>query len=261
MNEVVPDIPDWMIKEDDPVLAEIAKRIEHLEIGINAQAPVDPKNPPDPKHPTDPTCTSHCLGHYVWEDKNGIKKSVQLHVIHAVDVIITDGKKVVVIERKQPPAMGKPCFPGGMLDPLDPARNGVETAEQAAIREAMEEVSIELKSKGIPVGKRIMNRPGDVRICAGNGLKTKYGVHDGDIFMVTTQPMLFHVDNVDALKLKPESDAKLAKKMEINDLRAGGHDSMGPDQYEMLMEAFGNRKRISKRLWNQQSDQGAGMAL
>ena len=58
-----------------------------------------------------------------------------------VDIIITDGKRVVLVKRGREPFRGKWVLPGGFID-------YGETTENAAVREALEEtgMTIELTS-------------------------------------------------------------------------------------------------------------------
>src|ERR1700722_17359642 len=91
-----------------------------------------------------PDKASHNLGPITL----GNGQVVTAHVVHAVDAVITDGKKVVLINRKNPPGQGKPALPGGFIDPTS---GGVESAVQAAMREALEEVGIKLQG-GVPIG-------------------------------------------------------------------------------------------------------------
>jgi len=55
-----------------------------------------------------------------------------------VDVIITDGKRVILVERGRDPYKGKWVFPGGFMD-------FGETAENAAVREALEETGVQVE--------------------------------------------------------------------------------------------------------------------
>src|ERR1700678_2199297 len=114
---------------------------------------------------------------------NGV--TVTAHVVHAVDPVITDGKEVVLINRKNPPRQGLPALPGGFIDPVE---GGSESAVQAAAREALEEVGIALQG-GTLIGQRNMNRPYDVRTAYSD--MPQYGIKKGDVFMVSTQAVRF----------------------------------------------------------------------
>ena len=98
----------WMIDENDPARLEIARRARAL--GITGT----------------PEEASHPLGEITLA--NG--STVNAHVVHAVDPIITDGEFIVMINRKHDPGMGKPALPGGFIDPTQ--GGGVESAIQAA---------------------------------------------------------------------------------------------------------------------------------
>ncbi|MEM5829636.1 MAG: NUDIX hydrolase [Candidatus Aenigmatarchaeota archaeon] len=59
-----------------------------------------------------------------------------------VDIIIEKGSKIVLIKRKKEPFKDKWVLPGGHVEEN-------ETVEEAAIREAKEETSLDVKLKGI----------------------------------------------------------------------------------------------------------------
>jgi 8-oxo-dGTP pyrophosphatase MutT (NUDIX family) len=160
--------------------------------------------------------------------------------VHAVDPIITDGHEVVVINRKNPPGMGKPALPGGFIDPAK--GGGVESAIQSAAREAAEEVGIDLhQMKATLIGTRNMNRPFDVRVAANNSLEEKYNIKEGDVFMVSTQAVRFDVSDLAKTKLVAGDDAApgSARRVKIDSLTK---DSMGvPDHFAMIEAAFPDR--------------------
>ncbi|TAL48137.1 NUDIX hydrolase [archaeon] len=56
----------------------------------------------------------------------------------AVDMIVTDGSKVLIAKRQGPPFKGLWKFPGGMVD------DG-ETVEEAAVRETKEETGLDVE--------------------------------------------------------------------------------------------------------------------
>ena len=141
----------WLIDAEDPARLEVVKRAQAL--GITG-------NPDKAAHPLGPI-------------KLADGRTVNAHVVHAVDPIISDGTELVMINRKHDPGMGKPALPGGFLDPT---KGGVETAVQAAIREAMEEVGIEL-GDGELLGRRNFNRPFDVRVARSE--LPQYGIAEG----------------------------------------------------------------------------------
>ena len=176
-----------------------------------------------------PNAASHDLGLI----KLGDKKEVRAHVIHAVDPIITDGKHVVLIDRKNPPGKGKPALPGGFIDPT--SGGGVESATQAAVREALEEVGVKLKG-GTLIGQRNMNRPYDIRVAKCD--LPQYGIKKDDIFMVSTQAVRFDVPDLVAARFVAGDDAKSgsARAVPVSELT---REAMGiPDHYDMITHAI-----------------------
>lgn len=203
----------WMIDEKDPARDKIVKRAMALDI----------KGSPDQ--------AAHSLGKITLADG----REVNAHVVHAVDPIITDGHEVVMINRSRDPGMGKPALPGGFMDPTK--GGGVESAVQAAAREAMEEVGVKLQD-GTLIGERNMNRPYDVRVAKGDGLKASFGIGDGDVFMVSTQAVRFDVPDLSKTKLVAGDDALpgSARRVEVGTLT---QDSVGiPDHLHMIQEAL-----------------------
>lgn len=204
----------WMIDKEDPARFQIVERAKALGIAGNPDQP------------------SHALGGITLADG----RKVNAHVIHAVDPIITDGKEVVMINRKNDPGMGRPALPGGFLDPA--RGGGAETGVQAAAREAMEEVGIKL-GDGKLVGTRNMDRPFDVRV-AQNDMPA-YGIKKGDIFMVSTQAVRFDVPNLAQTNLVAGDDALpgSARRVPIASLNRGGVGI--PDHFDMIERAFQER--------------------
>ncbi len=201
----------WMINANDPAREEIAQRA--LTLGITGS----------------PDQAVHHLGEITLAD--GTK--VAAHVVHAVDPIITDGDEVVMINRSNEPGKGKPALPGGFIDPTK--GGGIESAVQAAAREAMEEVGITLHD-GTLVGTRNMNRPFDVRV-AQKPLP-QYDIAQGDIFMVSTQAVRFDVPDLKNTKLVAGDDALpgSARRVQIATLNK---ESVGiSDHFDMIKEAL-----------------------
>ncbi|MGB9152496.1 MAG: NUDIX domain-containing protein [Alphaproteobacteria bacterium] len=163
----------------------------------------------------------------------GNGKTVTAHVVHAVDPVITDGVEAVLIKRKNPPGQGLPALPGGFMDPVK--GGGVESAVQAAAREAMEEVGVKL-SGGTLIGQRNMNRPYDVRTATID--LPQYGIAKDDIFMVSTQAVKFDVPDLRQTKLVAGDDAEpgSAGHFPIATLT---RDTMGiADHYDMIVAAM-----------------------
>ena len=203
----------WMIDTQDAARFEIVRRSQALGITGN------------------PDKAAHPLGPITLADG----RSVNAHVVHAVDPIISDGVEIVMINRKHDPGMGKPALPGGFLDPT---RGGVETAVQAAIREAMEEVGIEL-GDGELLGCRNFNRPFDVRVARSE--LPQYGIAEGDIFLVSTQAVRFDVPDLARTALVAGDDAEpgSARRVKIESLTK---ESVGvADHYDMIAAAFPGR--------------------
>ena len=205
----------WMIDNNDPARLEIAERASKL--GIIGS----------------PDKASHHLGTITLA--NG--KVITAHVVHAVDAIITDGNEIVMINRLHDPGMGKPALPGGLIDPI--TGGDVETAVQAAAREANEEAGVDLKgAKATVIGTRNMNRPFDVRIAMNDSLKEKYGINEGDAFMVSTQAVRFEVPDLVNTKLIAGDDAKpgSARRIKISSLT---RETVGiPDHFDMIKATF-----------------------
>ena len=208
----------WMIDNSDLARWEIAGRAQKL--GITGT----------------PDQAAHSLGKITLADG----RSVNAYVVHAVDPIITDGYEVVMINRKNPPGVGKPALPGGFIDPAK--GGGVESAIQAAAREAAEEVGVNLhQAKATLIGTRNLNRPFDVRIATNNSLEEKYNIKEGDVFMVSTQAVRFDVPDLAKTKLVAGDDAApgSARRVKIDSLTK---DSMGiPDHFAMIEAAFPDR--------------------
>lgn len=202
-----------MIDQNDPARSQIVQLAKAL--GITG----------------DPDRAVHALGPITLADG----RTVNAHVVHAVDPIITDGKSVVMINRTLDPGAGKPALPGGFIDPTQ--GSGVESAIRAAAREALEEVGVKL-NEGVRIGTRNMDRPYDVRIATGGFLKEKYGINDGDVFMVSTQGVRFDVADLSHTNLVAGDDAQpgSARRVEISKI---SRDTVGiPDHADMVHQAF-----------------------
>jgi ADP-ribose pyrophosphatase YjhB (NUDIX family) len=160
----------------------------------------------------------------------------KLFVRHAADAILMDqARNVVLITRRHPPGAGLLAIPGGFLDIVD---EEFEDVASAARRELLEETgiteSIIAGAKLTGIGRRRYDRPFDLRIAWHDFAGT--AVRQGDIFMVSTQPVYFCVDKTLAkVKLNAGDDAAAACVMNISEIEA---DKLGiPDQYAMLREA------------------------
>jgi hypothetical protein len=207
----------WMIDRDDPAREIIVQLASRLGIGDY------------------PEKASYILGKVTLKDGT----TVRAHVIHAVDSIITDGNELVMINRLKEPKQGLPALPGGFIDPLDGDK--VESPFEAAAREAKEEAfeGIEISfENGALIGTRNMYRPNDIRIARGNGLEEKYGIVDGEVFMVSTQAVRFNFPDLKNTPLAAGDDAVLgsARRVKIDSLT---RDNIGiEDHYDMIVEAF-----------------------
>jgi len=207
----------WLIDPNDPARQEIVARAKALGIAGTLDK------------------AAHALGEITLADG----RTVRAHVVHAVDPIITDGTDVVMINRMRAPGAGKPALPGGFIDPRQ--GGGIETAVQAAAREAMEEVGVALES-GELIGTRNMDRPYDVRV-AQHALP-EYGIAAGDIFMVSTQGVRFDVPDLANTTLTAGDDAApgSARRVAIASL---SRESVGvPDHFDMIAAACPEAVRI-----------------
>lgn len=146
-------------------------------------------------------------------------------VIHAVDAIVTDGTRVVLIRRAKDPRKGMLALPGGFLD-------ADETPEQAALRELKEETGLTLENVRVRHRERVYDRPHDIRFCEGIGLH-KYGIVIGDVFLVTTQYITFAVPNLITVRPQAGDDAASVEIVRINALTP---DSFAfSDHYDAIM--------------------------
>ena len=208
----------WMIDDNDPARLEIARRAKAL--GITGT----------------PDKASHPLGEITLADGT----TVNAHVVHAVDPIITDGEYIVMINRKQDPGRGKPALPGGFIDPTQ--GGGVESAIQAATREAAEEAGIDLKKATTQlIGTRNMDRPFDVRVAANDGLEEKYGIKKGDVFMVSTQAVRFDLPDLASASLIAGDDAMTGSARIVRVDSLTRNSVAIPDHFDMIVSAFTNR--------------------
>ncbi len=217
---------DWLLNPEDPARAEIVRRAS--ELGITGT----------------PDKAAHALGPITLADGH----QTFAHVVHAVDAVITDGTDVVMINRLNEPGKGKPALPGGFMDPT---ADGLESAVQAAAREAMEEVGVTLEG-GTLVGQRHMNRPYDVRV-ARKPLP-QYGIAEGDVFMVSTQAVRFDVPDLKKTALIAGDDAEPGSARRVN-IQTLSPEAIGvPDHYNMITAAcskWQNRSRSGNGSWCQ----------
>ncbi|GLR68703.1 hypothetical protein GCM10010909_33850 [Acidocella aquatica] len=146
---------------------------------------------------------------------------VALHLRHAADAILLDEYgQVVLITRLHHPGAGLLALPGGFIDEVD---GGVENPLDAAIREAVEETGVDerLLREGTagPVGRRLYDRPFDIRVAWNNLPGTS--IRQGDVFGVSTQGFCFRLPgDLRELPLQPGDDAKAVQVAEIMSLRA-----------------------------------------
>ncbi len=236
----------WMLDAKDPARSQIVERAKALSITGS------------------PDKAAHNLGPIQVMDGNGGFKEVTAYVLHAVDPVITDGKHVVMINRTQNPGKGLPALPGGLIDPTK--GGGVESAVRAAAREAMEEAGVPLKG-GELVGNRNMDRPFDIRVVKtdnpeGQKFATTYGLKEGDIFMVSTQAVLFHIPTTQLHKTKLEAgddaaqgSARLLDTSKLTKPNPEAKDKDGnqiykesdvgiPDHYDMIMKSIELEKQL-----------------
>jgi ADP-ribose pyrophosphatase YjhB (NUDIX family) len=212
----------WMIDQDDPARDEIVARAQKLHVDSSPDKP------------------AHNLG----KIKLANGKEVNVFVVHSVDPVITDGEYVVTIKRRNDPGKGKLALPGGLIDPKK--TGGVETAIEAAVREAGEEVNFDLSHvKGKVIGTRNMNRPDDIRVVRGDGLFKAYGLRDGDVFMVSAQPILFVVPRLTPEMINAGDDAETgsAQPYKISDLK---RENFGiPLHFDEIMQAIAKHPAVT----------------
>jgi ADP-ribose pyrophosphatase YjhB (NUDIX family) len=235
---------DWMLKDEAARRQVIAKINDWVKYSFSA-AGKDPNE-----------AFTEIGGNGVLVDGTWRK----VYIIHAVDPIITDGKHVVLADRRFDPGSGLPAIPGGF-------RNRGESTINAAIREAKEETGLDLNNiEPVPVGYRAYNRShsssdiwsSDIRIAQGAKLEEEYGIKPGSIVVVSTQAMRFDVPDLAArqgeLKKGPagEDDKEedvydprlvridsLPKVMAVSDHASLIHLTMAQletEQYQLAME-------------------------
>jgi hypothetical protein len=97
--------------------------------------------------------------------------------------------------------------------------------------------------EGELIGQRNMNRPHDVR--RATRALPDHGISEGDVFMVSTQAVLFCVPDLFRLRLTAGDDAEpgSARRVAVAGL---SQNKMGiPDHYDMILAALrivGERK-------------------
>lgn len=199
----------------------------------------------------DPEKSFYELGDMEFAD--GSVRPVKL--LFAVDAVVTDDDPfdpyVLLITRTDNggPGAEKRATPGGILDPTEDG--GVETALRAGTREGLEEAGVKLV-RGRPLTTRQTNRrPDDVRIYDSKKydpegkLGKVFGLKDGDVFLVSTQPIHFIVKNLGKKKFHAEDDAKPGSAYpqrfsELNKKQFGI-----PDHFDFIVLA---KQRLEQRL-------------
>jgi ADP-ribose pyrophosphatase YjhB (NUDIX family) len=160
----------------------------------------------------------HHLGHVTLPGAG----AVALHLRHAADAILLDDfGQVVLITRLHQPGAGLLALPGGFIDEVD---SRVESPLDAAIREAVGEAGVDERLlrevSGVPVGRRLYDRPFDIRVAWNNLPGTS--IRQGDVFGVSTQGFCFRLHgNLRTLPLQAGDDAKAVQVAEITQLKAG----------------------------------------
>ena len=161
---------------------------------------------------------------------------VALHLRHAADAILLDDfDQVVLITRMHNPGVGLLALPGGFLDTVHGA---VEDPLEAAIREAVEETGIDegllRRGAGVPVGRRLYDRPFDIRVAWNNLPGTQ--IRQGDVFGVSTQGFRFKLPgNLRDLTLQAGDDAKAVQVAKISSLQ--GCQFAVPDHLPLILLA------------------------
>ncbi len=190
------------------------------------------------------------LGKVTYKDAKGVEHEQNLHMVHAVDTILTDGKRVLVIERKGEPDKDKIALIGGLIDqPRHPLQEGdvIDIRDDAA-RELKEEANGEvLAGAGVVIGENrlIARQPRDIRIVSGDSIHYKnvenLGVKPNDLMLVTTQAVLFQVspEQLDKMEsnFKAGTDAR-ADSARLENIQELLQDKkMGLDHGTLLQQA------------------------
>ncbi len=152
--------------------------------------------------------------------------------VAAIDGILTDGKNIVVIERRDEPGKGKFTLSGGFID------DSAEKAAMSAIREIAEETGVFLDQayyNATLSEKRLTDRT-DVRQIQGEYLSNK-GLHNGDVMAITTSGTLIHVPDLDYYReqVVAGDDAKKAQVVDITTLIDQGTGI--EDHLELIMDS------------------------
>lgn len=192
------------------------------------------------------TSPSVDLGDVTYKDASDNEHTKKVYMIHAVDSILTDGDRVLTIQRKGPPDQDKLAFVGGLVDPKEESMGPIDIRETASNELAEEANGIISKDRGEVIGERkIVREPRDIRVVSGIPAHfknvEKYGVQPGDLMLVTTQAVLFKVtpEELDIMQrdFYAGSDARKgsARLNNITDLLRD--KSMGLDHGLLLEEA------------------------
>jgi ADP-ribose pyrophosphatase YjhB (NUDIX family) len=137
--------------------------------------------------------------------------SVKVHMVHASDPIITDGTLFVAVVRTDSEGMDKVALPGGFMD------DG-ETAIQTSRREGLEETGFETQNAEV-IGQRIFDGSRSIRVADPkldiDGTMAKLGIKEGEIFVVSAQPVLHYVADLSKSEVKAGADVKAARVIPI----------------------------------------------
>jgi ADP-ribose pyrophosphatase YjhB (NUDIX family) len=155
---------------------------------------------------------------------------------HAADAIFVDDHgQTVLITRLHSPGRGKQAIPGGFIDEV---AGRVETSQEAAWREVMEETGVSMerlsKARITPLGPRRYNRPFDIRAAWSNLAGTE--IRQGDLFLVSTRGFRFRVaGNLAGFGLQAGDDAGAVAVLKIAALTP--EQFAVPDHLAMIQEA------------------------
>jgi ADP-ribose pyrophosphatase YjhB (NUDIX family) len=158
-------------------------------------------------------------------------RRVRAYIRHAAEVVVVDGHgHIVLIRRVHNPGAGRVGLVGGFMDVV--GKDGVETVEAAAVREAAEETGLShavlARAEVIVLGGRHYDRPFDIRQAWGDF--SDCAIKAGDLFLVSTRTVAIKLrDDLSKLTLRAGDDAR---DVHVADITALNPDQFGvPDHF------------------------------
>jgi ADP-ribose pyrophosphatase YjhB (NUDIX family) len=152
-------------------------------------------------------------------------RRVRAYIRHAAEVVVVDGHgHIVLIRRVHNPGAGRVGLVGGFMDVV--GKDGVETVEAAAVREAAEETGLSpavlAQAEVRVLGRRHYDRPFDIRVAWSDF--SDCAIRAGDLFLVSTRTAAIKIaDDLSKLKLQAGDDAR--------DVHVADIASLDPDQF------------------------------